>query len=194
MLEGRGGPLQDEQGATRACRRALTKDTQRTHPSRAVRRVVTQCVTPVSTQPIEALPEASPAEGALLLRHWTDGRVKLFVMRALLHARRRHATLFDVGEYRALEPTSEHVLAFARRHGTEVLICVASRLTGTLAGPGRFPVGSLWSGALVALPRWAHGSYTELFTGRVLEPARTAVPVPDALTILPVAVLLRDRG
>jgi malto-oligosyltrehalose synthase len=140
---------------------------------------------------LEALPTAAPAAASRLLRRWPDGAVKLFVTRALLHERRQRTQLFDCGEYRQLRSSSDHVVAFARHHAGERLLCVVPRLARTLAGPGRFPLGPAWEGVAVTLPRWAAGAYTDIFTGRTLHVRPGPLGVDALLGSLPVAVLRR---
>jgi malto-oligosyltrehalose synthase len=140
---------------------------------------------------LEALPAATPAAASRLLRRWHDGAVKLFVIRALLHERRARAQLFDGGDYRPLHSSSDHVVAFARHNGRDRLLCIVPRLVMTLAGPGRFPLGPVWEGMTVAVPRWAAGTYTDIFTGMMLDAAPGALGLDELLGSLPVAVLRR---
>ena len=49
---------------------------------------------------LATLAEADPCD---LLAHWPDGRVKLFVIRAILRYRQEHAELFGQGSYRPLK-------------------------------------------------------------------------------------------
>jgi (1->4)-alpha-D-glucan 1-alpha-D-glucosylmutase len=86
-----------------------------------------------------------------------DGRAKLLLLREGLRLRREHPALFLEGDYlplRAEGPDADRVVAFARRHGRQALVCVAPRLVlgrmdpaslaapawrGRLALPDRFP-------------------------------------------------------
>ena len=140
---------------------------------------------------LETLPAPGPATASRLLRRWHDGGVKLFIMRALLHERRMRAPLFDDGDYRPLQSSSGHVVAFARHHDRDLLLCMVPRLSWTLAGPGRFPLGPVWKNAVVTLPRWAGGGYTDIFTGGTIDAAPGRLRVAGVLGNLPVAVLRR---
>jgi (1->4)-alpha-D-glucan 1-alpha-D-glucosylmutase len=74
-----------------------------------------------------------------LLADWRSGRPKLRLLEAGLRLRREHPALFGGGEYIPLQASgdlAEHVLAFARRHGDEWLILVATRLPLRLIGGG----------------------------------------------------------
>jgi malto-oligosyltrehalose synthase len=140
---------------------------------------------------LDALPTATPAAASQLLRRWHDGAVKLFVTRALLLERRARAQLFDCGDYRPLRSSSDHVVAFARRHPRDRLLCIVPRLARTLAGPGRFPLGPVWEGVTLTVPGWAAGAYTDIFTGRTLDAAPGPLGLDELLENLPVAVLRR---
>jgi (1->4)-alpha-D-glucan 1-alpha-D-glucosylmutase len=140
---------------------------------------------------LDALPTATPAEASQLLRRWRDGSVKLFVARALLHERHAQPQLFDDGDYRPLRSSSDHVVAFARRHARDRLLCIVPRLARTLAGPGRFPLGPVWAGVTVMVPGWAAGAYTDIFTGRTLDAAPGPLGLDELFDSLPVAVLRR---
>ena len=91
-------------------------------------------------------PHGTLAPAAMrLLENWHDGHIKLFVLRALLHLRRRDPELFAAGSFRLLEangPGSEHVVAFSRRLGRRLVVAVVPRLTLSLSGPARFPLAA----------------------------------------------------
>ena len=138
------------------------------------------------------LPPVSVAAAGRLLTDYRDGRIKLHATRALLQARRRSRKLFARGGYRPLRSSSPHIVAFARRHGPQVALCVVPRLTYTLAGPSRFPVGArVWGSETVSVPSWGRGPYEDVLTGRVVEPRAGCLEVSEVLRTLPVAMLLR---
>jgi len=58
-----------------------------------------------------------------LLGRWTDGAVKLYVVRETLQARARQKELFRAGDYQPLDG-GEHVVAFARAHRGQHAIVV----------------------------------------------------------------------
>lgn len=138
--------------------------------------------------------ETSLAE---LLTVWQDGRVKMEVTRRLLRLRRNHPELFASSDYVPLVvsgPRSEHVLAFARRQGTQLSVTVVPRLVLGLAGPGSFPIGpDLWAGTSVELPTGTGGNGSRLvdeLTGSVVPTPSGVLQVGQALGEFPVAVLL----
>jgi (1->4)-alpha-D-glucan 1-alpha-D-glucosylmutase len=139
---------------------------------------------------LSQLPPVSTAVARQLLADWHDGRLKLSATRALLQMRRASPELFAQGSYHPLETSSPHVVAFARRHGPRVALCVVPRLTYTLAGPGRFPVGPrVWGSHTVSVPRWGQGPYEDVLTGRRVEVSTGTVALSDILQTLPVTVL-----
>ncbi|MBR0714807.1 malto-oligosyltrehalose synthase [Bradyrhizobium liaoningense] len=75
-----------------------------------------------------------------LIRNAPDGRLKLAWTRHLLALRANLGDVFALGDYQPLEvsgPHSDHVIAFARRHGRDAAIIVAGRLFGPLTQGGR---------------------------------------------------------
>lgn len=144
-----------------------------------------------ATMLADLLPVSVAAAGRLLTDH-RDGRIKLYATRALLQARRTAGKLFATGGYRPLKASSPHIVAFARRHGPQVALCVVPRLTYTLAGPGRFAVGRrVWGTETVSVPSWGRGPFEDVLTGRLVEPRVGDLELGEVLRTLPVAFLLR---
>ena len=143
--------------------------------------------------------EANPRE---LLGSWPDGRIKLFVTRALLHARRATPELFGAGDYRPVRVSgefSDRVLAFVREQGDSALLVVVPRLTGKLGGDTAPPVGAAWADTALILddasrPTGA-GAMRCLFNGRSLplappdEEGISRVSLADLFSELPFTVL-----
>ena len=146
------------------------------------------------TRALAELPPESDSGAAGLLAGWSDGRIKLYVTRALLQLRRQHRGLFERGDYEGLPATSRHVVAFSRTLGPEeTVIGVVPRLTYGLAGPGHFPLGRrAWGAHTVDLPRWARAAYRDVLTGRRFEAGAGSLPLAEVLETLPVAVLIAD--
>jgi (1->4)-alpha-D-glucan 1-alpha-D-glucosylmutase len=125
-----------------------------------------------------------------LLRTWPDGRLKLYVLSALL--RRCNEGAWPDDAYLALTasgPRAEHVVAFAR--GTTLV--VATRLPHTLA-PGAVPLGSVWADTALRLGESGSTGYRDLLTGTTVQAISTGdgpiLTLADVLTVLPVAVLM----
>ncbi|HEX4162755.1 MAG TPA: malto-oligosyltrehalose synthase [Acidimicrobiales bacterium] len=142
-------------------------------------------------QVLATLPDPSISAAHDLLSHWTDGHLKIYVMRTLLHDRGRFAPLYARGSYEPLPTTTRHVVAFRRDvEGDGALICVVPRLTYHLAGPGTLPTGrQRWKDHVLNLPVEGPSRYRELLTDRLIEPRAGGIFLSDALEVLPVAVL-----
>lgn len=68
-----------------------------------------------------------------LLKTWKDGRIKMHLIRALLHHRREHPKLFSEGSYLPLTVDGPHAarfVSFLRQYGEEQLLVVALRRLG----------------------------------------------------------------
>ena len=143
--------------------------------------------------PIDAPGPLRAQAARALLRDWTDGHVKLFTIRALLHLRRAQEDLFDKGTYEVLEVQGthgKHVVALARRHRGRMIISVVPRLTLQVAGEGRFPIGTrVWNDTAVILPDGVPLELSDVFTGTSLNTSRGYLSVGEVLDLLPVSVL-----
>ena len=141
----------------------------------------------------ETLAALEGADPRTLLASWPDGRVKLFVVRSLLHYRREHPALFAAGSYRALTVTGKHadsVVAFVREHGGASLLVVVPRLSARV---GNLPVGEAWGNTALALEDGGTAApWRDLFTGRAVNlDLAGSVPVSETLADFPCAVLAR---
>jgi (1->4)-alpha-D-glucan 1-alpha-D-glucosylmutase len=111
-----------------------------------------------------------------------DGRIKAYVVYQALRFRRAHTSVFGRGDYLALEaagPHRDHVCAFARCTGDEVVLVVVPRLVVRLTGGvERPPLGlDVWGKtALLVPPHLAGRDYHNLLTGEVLSPASAGPP------------------
>jgi (1->4)-alpha-D-glucan 1-alpha-D-glucosylmutase len=136
---------------------------------------------------------------AELLAGLPDGRIKAYLIYRALHFRAAHEELFARGGYLPLEATGsrrEHVCAFARSLGDQVVLVVVPRLVvGLAGGDERAPVGpGVWEETLLVLPPGMAGwSYRNLYTGEVLTPGTEdgtpSLPLAAVLACFPVALL-----
>jgi (1->4)-alpha-D-glucan 1-alpha-D-glucosylmutase len=134
-----------------------------------------------------------------LLANLPDGRIKLFVTYQMLNFRCAHAAVFMHGDYLPLEaagPRRDHVCAFARSAGDEVILVVVPRLVVRLTGGvERAPLGpEVWGQTRLLLPPPLAGRrYLNIFTQAVLMPDRhTGTSDPLLGTLLghfPIALL-----
>jgi (1->4)-alpha-D-glucan 1-alpha-D-glucosylmutase len=125
---------------------------------------------------------------------WQDGRVKQQVIRNLLALRAAEPQLFSRGDYQPLRiegPMAENALAFMRRYENRAVLVIVSRLAGTLleAGSGPYFAAQAWKETRVVLPDDAGAGWKEAITGKQLEAVVNRLPLADALSLVPVAVL-----
>lgn len=117
-------------------------------------------------------------EVADLLRHWEDGRIKIFVLMCGLRFRRDHPALMAGGTYRPLEsdgPAADHLVVFARHHDSETLLAVVPRLIAPLVAEDRpLPLGDAWASTRIVLPEELAGRrYAHVLTGETVEAGST---------------------
>lgn len=133
-----------------------------------------------------------------LTRDMPDGRIKQYLILALLNYRQEHANLFKYGAYVPLEVTgasADHVVAFARIQENEALLVIVPRLNYTL-GLRRtgLPCGKrLWKDTVIQLPEVLQGKLFEnLLTRETLLPksqAPSELEMAEILKDLPIGVL-----
>jgi (1->4)-alpha-D-glucan 1-alpha-D-glucosylmutase len=124
-----------------------------------------------------------------LLASYRDGRVKLHVLRTGLRLRRAMPNVFIEGDYVPID-AGEDIVAFARQHGDEGVVCAFTRrpyhVTG---GRSQFAVGEVWGDRSVVLPR---GEWRDALTGDThMVVANEATPAARLFSQLPVALLVR---
>ena len=127
-----------------------------------------------------------------LLAHWRDGRIKLYVTFQALNFRRRHAGLFQRGEYLPLEvsgPAAAHVCAFARRHGGAAAMVVAPRwVLGWQSSGHPLWAADVWRDTVVRLP-FASRQWRNVFSGQEVSANDQALPLAGVLGSFPIALL-----
>jgi (1->4)-alpha-D-glucan 1-alpha-D-glucosylmutase len=126
------------------------------------------------------LPSLEQPDWSALTRTWADGHVKLAWTRHLLKLRDELADVFTEGDYEPLEvtgPHRDHVIAYARRRGSNAAIVAVGRCLAPLSGGGRtWPAAEAWQGAVTAA-----GYEVEDVKG-------VELPLTDLFTQLPVVI------
>jgi (1->4)-alpha-D-glucan 1-alpha-D-glucosylmutase len=88
-----------------------------------------------------------------LASSWQDGRIKLALTQRLLAWRRTLGAVFAQGDYRPLAVEGrhrDHVIAFARVHGSDAAILIAGRHFAALTDGGRhWPRPADWQGDVI---------------------------------------------
>src|SRR6185437_7391285 len=123
-----------------------------------------------------------------LLDHWTDGRVKLWVMWRILELRRQHPRWFEDAGYLALATRgakAAHLCAFARPHDAGMLVTLAPRLYAGLGDDDGSSGDSVWGDTRVMLPRRSPQRWRNALTG-----AHYSAPEGDDLQSLHIASIL----
>jgi (1->4)-alpha-D-glucan 1-alpha-D-glucosylmutase len=120
-----------------------------------------------------------------LLAAKNDGRIKLFLTAQALASRLAHPALYGEGTYLPLDAdgtAADHIVAFARRLGSEEVIVAVPRLVAGLVGRDmRDPIGEeIWSRSRLLLPGAEPGtSYRNILTNEVI----TAVPAEQGASL-----------
>ncbi|HVW38137.1 MAG TPA: hypothetical protein VHB99_12555, partial [Pirellulales bacterium] len=134
---------------------------------------------------------------AELQERWRDGRIKMYVTWQALNFRRRHAALFQQGDYAPLTvegQLAECVCAFARVAGEQAAIVVAPRLTKDVGRLDRLAwAAGAWAETSLVLP-WPAKRWRNAFTGAVLDAEAAGaeasrMAVEQALGSFPLALL-----
>ncbi|HEX5415237.1 MAG TPA: malto-oligosyltrehalose synthase [Chloroflexota bacterium] len=150
----------------------------------------------------------APAEPPLvplvrdLLANWTDGQVKLYLIRRVLAERRAHPDAFTIGAYRPLEPDGpgkEHLVGIARSDGAMEYLTLVPRLGVSLTrGDQTLPLGyATWEDTVAAIPEGvAEATYENVLTGeRVVareSNGRVVLTLAEVFATCPVAFLRRS--
>jgi (1->4)-alpha-D-glucan 1-alpha-D-glucosylmutase len=140
---------------------------------------------------------------AELLRHWRDGRIKLFLVRTALAVRRRNPDVFLDGEYRGLDATGayrNHLVAVERSNGRTSFLAVVPRLVVSVTGEATIPpIGDIWQDTALPVPDAEPCTrYRNLFTDEIVTArefaGRATLRVAEILSSFPVALLQRLEG
>jgi (1->4)-alpha-D-glucan 1-alpha-D-glucosylmutase len=131
-----------------------------------------------------------------LIKHWEDGRIKLFVVRQALACRRRNPGLFTEGLYRPLDvegPLAEHLCAFARVRSDQAAVTVVPRLLARRGGEEP-PLGRGYWGqdTRVVIPTDVGDRFLNALTGERLAAAGGGLEAASAFANFPVALLVTE--
>jgi len=128
-----------------------------------------------------------------LLKHWGDGRLKMYVIWKLLNFRLSHADLFLHGDYIPLRVTGSrqnHIIAFARRLHDQWCVAAVPRLLSKLIRHGSPPLGQkIWNDTMIELPTNLPAQWTDVLTGQELSTPLLASALFSTLPIATIALL-----
>ena len=136
----------------------------------------------------------TPRPIGTLTSTWRDGHIKQAIVAQTLELRRRHPRLFAEGRYEPVEVAgtfAEHVVAFARRLGSEEAITVVPRLPHTLLGGDDRIVfeAAAWKDTRLVLGGGAAGTWSSVFDGRSIAKAQR-LELGSLLRCAPVVLLI----
>jgi (1->4)-alpha-D-glucan 1-alpha-D-glucosylmutase len=149
---------------------------------------------------LQMSPEIAPQLQALVSAP-NDGQAKLWLTWRLLQLRAEHTELFREGRYLPLTVTgerSDHLVAYAREHGNEVLVVLAPRLYSKLQPEvGRLPLGAeAWGDTVVELSPLSAAlgaRWSDALTGRPVPTQGGSLRLAEVLGHLPFSALLLTR-
>ncbi|MER3431908.1 MAG: malto-oligosyltrehalose synthase [Leptolyngbya sp. ERB_1_1] len=122
-----------------------------------------------------------------LLEKPQDGQIKLFLTVQALKVRNQFKSVFLNGEYIPLEATGkfkDHIIAFARKDGDQMVVTIAPRFFTRLIQPDQLPIGEIWEDTTIELPTsgWKDAIANTEFSG-------STIALKDVLNHFPVALL-----
>ena len=134
-----------------------------------------------------------------LMRHFADGRIKLYLILAGLRCRRMYADVFAHGRYVPLEaegPEASRLLSFARLHGTHMVMVTVPRLIAVRSADA---MDSIWNDTWVRMPPGCEGlQLQDMLTGRTIAPDRkgecSMVRASELFASCPVGFLAGDAA
>jgi len=128
-----------------------------------------------------------------MIEQGDGGALKMYVTRELLRMRKEHLELFAYGSYQALVTTGslkKHAVAVARRHNSQWVVACVPRQTISIAGPRRYPIGSIWDQTRLRLPEDAPTHFLDVLRGVQVIATRGRLDVAECLADTPVCVLV----
>jgi (1->4)-alpha-D-glucan 1-alpha-D-glucosylmutase len=156
-------------------------------------------VDPDNRQPVDfaarsaALDDSAPASRTA---HWHDGRIKQALIARTLALRTARPKLFAEGSYEPLEvrgACADNIVAFARRHESDVVLVVVPRIASRLL----LPQGSLsfdpgaWKDTAISLPQQI--DFADALSGEPVSPEGAIARTSSLFARFPVALLVSSR-
>ncbi|MBD2482572.1 malto-oligosyltrehalose synthase [Planktothrix sp. FACHB-1365] len=121
-----------------------------------------------------------------------DGRMKLFLIYQGLIVRKQYLEVYQQGTYIPLEITgdyAEHILAFARTYGQQIIITIVPQFLTNLVEPKQFPLGQMiWKDTAIEIPEEWSTDWEDTLTHQLIK-GSPSLKIGDILTVFPVALL-----
>jgi (1->4)-alpha-D-glucan 1-alpha-D-glucosylmutase len=149
-------------------------------------------------QQMAGFKEQSPAEYPQrcmqLMEKVHNGMAKLWTVSRVLDFRRDNDDIFRNGTYQPVHAAGdkrEHLVAFARQHGSALAVCVVPRFTHTLMkGKMQFPTGDTWGNTELLIPPTSAEMFENVLTGEMVKlTANGTVLARELFRVFPVALL-----
>jgi (1->4)-alpha-D-glucan 1-alpha-D-glucosylmutase len=121
-----------------------------------------------------------------------DGRIKLYIMYRSLKLRHEIRHVFEKGEYIPLEVSgarSGHIIAFARRFLTKMIVVVVPRFLAAIMPLPDTPIDSIWGDAMISVPEVSENDiYRNIFTGEEIARSGSGIICSEIFRNFPVAL------
>jgi (1->4)-alpha-D-glucan 1-alpha-D-glucosylmutase len=130
-----------------------------------------------------------------LLADWRDGGIKQAIIARALGLRRDHPALFRQGRYEPIGvegALAAHVVAFARRHDTDIAITAVPRLAHGFRGDGKRITfeAAAWKGTRLKLDSTWPVVWRNIFNERTISAGEGALDAGAIFASCPVALLV----
>ena len=132
-----------------------------------------------------------------LCRHWSDGRIKLFLTYLTLQFRRENSLIFQHGRYIPIQAAGQHKLclfSFCRYFHKNWLITVVPRMTTRLTRSLKFPIGeNIWGNTELILPKTLPLHWKNIYTNEIISRNKNnKLPMNSVFKKFPVALLIAE--
>jgi len=126
-----------------------------------------------------------------------EGKIKLFLIRNTLQLRQELPELFAKGSYLPLTvigPMQEHIIAFARLHGSDAIIVIAGRYFSLSMKNFHETLDSdSWKNTYIELPQeLVNGQFENIFTGAIINSPQR-MPIQELMAPMQQAVLKKIK-
>lgn len=115
--------------------------------------------------------------------NWTDGRIKLFLIQALLNFRGKYPSLFSEGDYIPLTvkgARASNLIAFLRKHKHQKLLVVVPRWYTQLIALNKLNIpAQKWEDTHINLEKYGDLQWQSIITGEIISLQKNRVSIKD---------------
>jgi (1->4)-alpha-D-glucan 1-alpha-D-glucosylmutase len=130
-----------------------------------------------------------------LLKNYTDGRIKLFIINKLLNIRNKYPELFLKGKYTPINTTGKYksnLIAFMRENSKVKLLIVLPRFITEITKNFEFPVKSIWENTSIVLPKASKKIWSNIFCEQSIKHTHNRIKIAKLLENFPLGVFLQQ--